>query len=320
MNNCQSSLSCINCGVPQGSILGRLLFLLYINDLPNCVPDLNLKIFADDANIFVIHKNILDLFRCASAALSNIVNWCTSNKLVISYSKSCYMVFKPSMSINNVIALNNLQVSSHNIVIERTYSFKYLGVWFDSGLNWKEHVKKLVAKLNSFIGLFYKNKDVLPYDCRKALYFSYIYPILCYGIEVYGISNKTTLNNLSVSCNRIMRALQFVKKSTPSVQLYCHFNTLPISCLHKFNILKIVYRCINTPCKVPPHFTRVFTINRFIHNYSTRSSNGIHLFNSYNGNSLIYEMSVLWNALPNSIKALPTELLFTKALKLHFMS
>ena len=154
VNNCVSSLNSINCGVPQGSILGPLLFLIYINDLANCVPNLSLKIFADDANIFIINKNIYDLFNCANSALSNIVKWCNSNKLVISYSKSCYMIFKPTIAVNNDICLFDLKVSFENIFIERSYTFKYLGVWFDSGLNWKEHVNKLVAKLNSFIGLF----------------------------------------------------------------------------------------------------------------------------------------------------------------------
>ena len=160
----------------------------------------------------------------------------------------------------------------------------------------------------------------MPFNCRKSLYYSYIYPILCYGLEVYGMANKTTINKLSISCNRIMRALQFVKKSTPIIDLYRNFNTLPIGFLHKFNILRIVYKCINTPCRVPRHFSSLFTFNNSMHNYGTRNSKSIHLFNSYNGNSLVYEMSMLWNALPCPIKSLPSEKLFSNALKSHFMS
>ena len=320
VNTCNSSLNSINCGVPQGSVLGPLLFLLYINDLPNCIPELSLKIFADDSNIFIINNDIIQLFARANRALSNIVSWCDCNKLVISYSKSCYMLFKPTVSSNNAIRLFDLNVSVNNILIERTLKFKYLGVWLDSNLNWKDHIDYLVSKLNSFIGLFYKNKDLLPYDCRKALYYSYIYPILCYGIELYGMANKTTLNKLSVSCNRIMRALQFVKKTTPSIELYRNFNTLPICCLYKSQILRTVYKCINTPCRVPNHFSKLFTFNSNVHRYCTRNANNIHLVNSYKGNSIIYEMSVLWNTLPDSLKSLLSEKIFANELKLYFLN
>lgn len=203
----------------------------------------------------------------------------------------------------------------NNNVLERTNTFKYLGIWLDSNLTWKNHIDSLNSKLNSYVSLFYKHRDLLPLKCRKTLYYAYVYPTLMYGIEVYGLTNKTTLNRLSVTCNRILRVLQFADKRTPSAQLYANFDALPLEMIYRFNILKFVYKCVNVPNRVPLHFTNLFTFNHNIHNYSTRNSHKIHMVNNCHKNSIIFNMSVMWNNLPDRLKSIPTEYLFYRDLK-----
>ena len=190
-------------------------------------------------------------------------------------------------------------------------------MWLDSDLKWQEHVNCIISKLNSFVGLFYKNKYILPFVCRKSLYYSYIYSLLNYGIEVYGLANKTVLSKLLIACNRVLRSLQFTKKDTTSSVLHANFNSLSIYNLFKYNLLKIMYKCVNIPSTVPNYFSNMFTVNHQVHMYNTRNSNLIHLNN--NSSPIIYKMSVLWNDVPNNIKNLPSESLFCRALKSYLI-
>lgn len=301
-----SSTTSINYGVPQGSVLGPLLFLLYINDMPNCIPGYNLKIFADDSNVFVVDNNPCSLYSKANYVLSQLYTWCNTNKLQISIPKSCYMLFKPTRELEHAIINYSLNLHINYNSITRTESFKYLGVWFDCNLSWKEHVNKLISKLNSYIGLFYKSKYYLPLDCRRNLYFAMVQSNLSYCVEVYGNANKTTLNRLFISCNRVLRSLQYVDKETHVLELYKNFSALNIYNLYKFNMLKLMYKCVNFPSLVPTNFSNIFVPNSRIHNYNTRGANNIHLVNSFNGYSIVFKMSSLWNNLPSHIKELPS--------------
>ena len=123
-----SSLLDIQCGVPQGSILGPLLFLIYINDIHNSVPERNIKLFADDANIFLHSKTVEESVKLTQTCLANIQRWCSANKISINYSKTTYSIF--SRGVTN--DYTEIAVGSHKI--SRAYASKYLGVIIDEKL------------------------------------------------------------------------------------------------------------------------------------------------------------------------------------------
>ena len=139
----------ITMGVPQGSVLGPLLFLLYINDICSAVPGAKVKLFADDTNLFLYEKDLLSLYAKANASLEYLSKWFIANRLSLSVEKTCYTVFGAKH-----LDLQNLELKIDNKTIHLVASCKYLGVIIDSNLTWQEHIDHLYKKLIKFTSIF----------------------------------------------------------------------------------------------------------------------------------------------------------------------
>ena len=134
--NCRTEYCVVKCGLPQGSILGALLFLLYVNDLKNASSVLDPIMFADDTNLFYTHSNIQKLFSTMNEELASTNQWFTSNKLSLNAKKTKYSCFLKPIKKNNIpFMLQELTISNH--VIERQEFIKFIGVLLDENLNWK---------------------------------------------------------------------------------------------------------------------------------------------------------------------------------------
>jgi hypothetical protein len=152
VNNTKSKLGSITHGVPQGSILGPLLFLIYVNDM-NCALDesCNLRLFADDTNIFITAPSYEKLKTQMLSVLERLSGWFSANKLIVNIEKTCYTVFSgPRSNVPDFLNTIFLQ----NMTIKRTRSTKYLGIYVDEKLSWNDHIdnlhKSLVKISNSF--------------------------------------------------------------------------------------------------------------------------------------------------------------------------
>ena len=141
-NDTSSSRHIIKCGVLQGSILGPLLFLIYINDLCDVSKILDFILFADDTNIFISHKNVDSLEKTLSEELLNLTTWCQAHKLSINYLKSKFMVFKPRQKRQNL----DFKLEISNCAIERVKDTIFLGVILDENLTWK-HIANVARKI-----------------------------------------------------------------------------------------------------------------------------------------------------------------------------
>ena len=159
----------MTCDVPQGSILGPLPFLLYINDLPNVSNILDPIMFADDTNLFYSHHNIKELFTTVNKELQKLGDWFTSNKLSLNINKTkCTFFHKNSVKGSIPLKLPDLHIS--NKTIERTSSIKFLGVMLDEHITWNEHIKTIGKKLAKNIGLLYKARVLLDKELLKTIY------------------------------------------------------------------------------------------------------------------------------------------------------
>jgi len=137
IKNTISALKLITCGVPQGSILGPLLFILFINDLSNCTSILNFILFADDTNSININSNFHDLVSITNTELHNLANWFIANKLTLNPAKCNYMLFG-----NKVKNLSDPDIFLNGIKLKRTDSTKFLGVFIYDKLSWKIHIRE----------------------------------------------------------------------------------------------------------------------------------------------------------------------------------
>ena len=143
--NSRTEFCVVKCGVPYGSILGPLLFLLYVNDLKNASSVLDPIMFADDTNLFYAHSNIQKLFSTLNEELASIRQWFTSNKLSFNAKKTKYsFLHKPSKKDGIPLMLPKLTISNH--VTEKQEFIEFLGVLLDENLNWKEHIKCIENK------------------------------------------------------------------------------------------------------------------------------------------------------------------------------
>ena len=134
---CNSSIAEIFYGVPQGSILGPFLFLLFINDFVLCSPNLKFTLFADDTNIHMTGPDINSLIETANAELDHVHNWLKCNRLTLNFEKTHYIIFNRNKQMPNT--LPHLKI--HNQIIKREYSTKFLGVHIDHNLTWKTQNK-----------------------------------------------------------------------------------------------------------------------------------------------------------------------------------
>ena len=162
-----SNSDCLNitCGVPQGSVLGPLLFLIYVNDLPHSAAKLAFYLFADDTNIYCKAENLDQLQSVVNKELKKLKVWLDTNKLSLNIDKTNFIIFKsPQRSSSDIV---NIKIG--NLPVKRTYYVKFLGVLLDETLLWKYHLTELSKKLARTCGMFFKVRHFLPINVLICL-------------------------------------------------------------------------------------------------------------------------------------------------------
>ena len=188
-NIVRSTLKNMPCGVPQGSILGPLLFLIYINDLANVCKFTMPIFFADDSNLFLNGKNLDEIELKLNNELDQIVRWLKIDKLTLNVTKTQCMLFTKRRHNRNV----NIKIENQNI--EQVCKANFLGIIIDEQLNWKEHILYVSNKISKAIGVIIKaispGKRAL-----LSLYYSMIYPYLTYCCQIWGATYIYNMDRL----------------------------------------------------------------------------------------------------------------------------
>ena len=239
-NNALSSQMNITCGVPQGSILGPLLFILYVNDIVNCSKVLYFILFADDTNIFYASKNYSDLMNIVNSELCKLSEWFKANKLSLNIKKTHYIMFGNK---SKACFDSNFHIVIENNTLERVSSTKFLGVFVDEDLNWKSHASQLALKISKNIGVINKIKYLLARDVLLSLYYTMIHPYLLYCNIIWGGASQLALHRLTVLQKRAVRMMACSGYRSPSSPLFKKFGIMKLYDIHKFQIYLFMFKC-----------------------------------------------------------------------------
>lgn len=211
----------IRAGVPQGSILGPLLFILYTADIFNTVEYSQLHCFADDTQIYLAFKptNYLNAMAKMNADLQKVLNWSREHNLELNSSKCKYMIFGPSNSLN--LLNNSLRICVGDEELERVDNSRNLGVIIDNKLKFTLHVNKLLQRSFFALKLLYVDRKVLDANLRKRLCESPVLSNFNYGIYVYGTcldsSDHSRVQKLQNRCCRFVLNLPKYSRGMISV-------------------------------------------------------------------------------------------------------
>ena len=225
--NTKSGLSSVLYGVPQGSVLGPLLFLLYINDIVKSASQGHFVLFADDTNIFVTAVTEEKAYKLANKVLQNVYKYMVSNQLHINLNKCVYMHFKPRLNNDNRKTCararahgNEHSLSLNGVKLKKVDKVRFLGVIIDDQLSWEHHIKYLEEKLNSSIITIKRIKKFIPKDHYKKLYHSLFACHLTYGITAWGGTSVSKLQKLFAIQKRCVRLLFGDKLSYDHAEFY----------------------------------------------------------------------------------------------------
>ena len=308
-----SELREINCGVPQGSVLGPLLFILYINDLHKACTSGNIRIFADDTTVFYECKTVNDITCKGSEIMTQLNEWFKANKLTLNSEKSNFIIFR---SRQNKITNLPEQISFQNSSINRSISAKYLGVMLDEHLLWNQQITDICNKLKRYFKLFYSIRNLINTEQVKIIYYAFIYSRIKYGISIFGFTHSNKLDRMQVLQNKLLKVLLSKNYRYSTNQLHNELKILKVRDIAKLDALTFIHSYFNN--KLPMIFNNYFQLVSEIHNRNTRRSEReiyIQTYKTETGISMIKGIGArLWNETDNNTKYIKNVKAFRKAI------
>ena len=315
-NNSNSELNNIKCGVPQGSILGPVLFILYINDMCEVSKLLNIILFADDTSIFYSTRNIVDITCTVNNELEKLDIWFRVNKLSLNVNKTNVIMFTNKKQLRPTV---NIVLNGKNI--EQVSHTKFLGVIIDENLTWREQIKTVETKVSKSIGVLYKTKDVLDIQALRTLYQSLVEPYMSYCCEIWGNTYPSRVRKLSLLQKKAIRIIYSQDyHGHTSVFFHCS-RILKLQDLITHRTMVMLYKA-NNLC-LEGRVQAFFEPTAAVHKYDTRQSK---LFYVKKANTTHRLLSItvrgihVWNGLESNIKQLPSIQQFKKSLKSTLLS
>ena len=314
IDKCKSQTRPITCGVPQGSVLGPLFFILFINDLHKCCPDGKIRLFADDTTIFFHSNSIEDIELRGKAIMTQLTNWFKANKLTLNSEKSSFTIFKSS---KKVIPNIPNQIEFLNQHIKRTSQIKFLGIMVDENLTFNEHVNDICNKLKRLFHIFYNIRDYLSKENIKTIYYALIYSRIKYGLSVYGQASNTKMKRIQTLQNQLLKVLAGKEYRFSTDKLHVEFELLKVKDIKEQEILTFVHNFFSN--SLPPVFKDYYETLASNHTRNTRNGNYLIKITRHTtdikGLSIKIQGAKLWNKIDNNLKKIPKPKEFKAKLK-----
>ena len=301
-----------NYGVPQGSILGPLLFIMYTSDMTDITKHNKVIVYADDTTVLVSGKNLIETKQHSNDILDRFYKYFTSNKLSINPSKTKFMIHKPTTRQkmqNNMHDTKNIKLTMDDTPLKQVNSIKFLGVMINERLNWECHKQLIYSKVSKTIGLLYKCKKFMTVtDCIK-MYKTFIQPHFTYAIEAWGHTVQSDSDILIKLQSKVLRIISNCYRTTDAWR-HTQGNVKDIRELYKImlNKLSMKHHYGVLPKKFSQDVMPEFNIGQLEHKISRISLET--MYNYKNCKNICYSKLKKncinnWNSLTFDIKKLP---------------
>lgn len=251
VNNMLSDILEINRGVPQGSILGPLLFIIMIDDLLLICPDVAKLLYADDTSMSIVEGTTNNLIITAQNAIRELQIWCTNNGITLNVSKTQMLQF---YSINHKIDRSTL-IRANRKSITLSDTVKFLGLTFDNKLTWEQHLVTLTNKLSAVTFLIRKLRSTVSILVLKNIYFGLVQSHLAYGLIFWGSSRY--VNSVFKVQKKILRIIEGVRPGSSCVELFKKYKIMTVYSLYMYKL--VLY-----------NFNKKVKKNKDYHEYGTR--------------------------------------------------
>ena len=307
VNGVVSSVCDLTCGVPQGSILGPLLFLIYIDGIFSCSKIALTVGFADDTAMEYAAKDIRTLISTANNDLVNIAHWFNMNKLSLNATKTKYMILAPRQKLSQVDFEHVDSVKISDVAIKRVVEINYLGVIIDDSLSWNLQIASVCSKVAKANGILSMVKGFVPSYLLRILYFSYVYPSVLYAISVWGSVSDYKMQQIQILQKRSVRLIANADFCAHTLPLFKRFSLLKIVQIYRYTVCLHTHSVIHNLRVHPTPYQNIIRIRAFIdnHDHNTRNHD---LFvlpkcrTNFTKLSLLYNSVSIWNSLPIVIK------------------
>lgn len=297
-------------GVPQGSVIGPLLFIIYINDICNIKLNGKVILFADDTGLFY-SGTIQDIFKKAQEDLDKIFQWTANNKIKLNEKKCTYMLFKVNKPENQDLFINGIKI----LESDKT---KYLGLILDKELKFTDHIEHLISKLHSLSFMLGRTAYLFNGKTKYLIYHANISSILNYLAAFWGQARKQDIEKLQVAQNKLLKILFQKNPRTHTEDLYKELKLLNIDKIIKLDSVKLIHKIKNNNICTGIDIK----LNSEIHTYFTRTNQDVHILpktTNIGRKKITYQAAVWFNELPNNIKKADTYDRFTYLTKKHLL-
>ena len=313
MNGNRSNKKLITSGVPQGSVLGPLLFILYINDLPLQLNKYTKNtLFADDASIYSMDSKMQNINNSLQDSLNKASIWCNMNSMVIHPDKTKCMIITTRQK--RQIAPLNLSLKIGSTIIKQVKQHKMLGIIIDSDLNWNQQIETLIKRISRSIFLLTKLKKYTSTDNLKLFFYAHIMSHINYASTLYDGCSRDIFKKLNSIHRRAVKHLHYEPGQTTDDKLKL-LKILPLESQLEYNKLILMHKICNG--RTPTYLNSL--IKKPKERYGSIKLRApkprIDLYKT----SLAFSGTELWNNLPIELKKITTCNTFKKRLFIHLI-
>ena len=320
VNGTQSDFMGVSCGVPQGSILGPILFLCYVNDM-SCSLKCRLSLYADDSALVAAGKSVSELSTFLSSELESCNRWMVDNKLSLHVGKTESLLFGTSRMLGKAA---DFTIKCGGTTVANVDSVKYLGVTLDSRLTGETHALKAIGKISARLSFLYRQSSLLDMNTRKILCVALIQPLFDYCCTAWHEGLTAKLKGRFDTLQRKM--VRYIYSLDPRCHVGLHdFKQLGwLTVRDRVSFFRLVHVFKISRGAAPSYLSNGFTAVRDVHSYNTRGSvSDYHIsdkvLNSLKRDSFGFKGRKEWNSLPQVLKQAGSLDAFKKKLKAHFM-